>query len=102
MGIITNAQGLTDQGGEEDDLTIITNALGEVTMSNNAATQAMREEMAALNREMASMRATFATNTQATVCSGVTAPTVPTVYDTPPPVPPASFHAFPQAQAPPH
>ena len=102
-GIIANAQGLvTDQGGEEDGLTIITNALGEVTMSNNAAAQATGEEMAALNREMASMRAGFAVNTQGAVCSGVTVPTVPTIYDTPPPMPPASLHAFPQAQAPPY
>ena len=56
-GIIANAQGLTDQGGEEADLTIITNALGEVTMPINVAAQAMREEKAALNKEMASMRA---------------------------------------------
>ena len=34
-GIITNAQGIAGQGGEDSDLTKITNALGEVTMSNN-------------------------------------------------------------------
>ena len=96
-GIIANAQGLTDQGSEEDDLTIITNALGEVAISNNAAAQAMREKMDLLNREMTSMRAAIAANTQGTVCSGVTAPMVPIMCDTPPPPPPASIHTFPQA-----
>ena len=42
-GVIANAQVLADQGGEDNDLTIITNALGEVTTSNNAAPQVMRE-----------------------------------------------------------
>ena len=46
--IIVNAQGLTKQGGKDDGITVITNALGEVIMSNNAAAQAMREEMATL------------------------------------------------------
>ena len=58
--IITNTQGLTNQEVEDDGLTITTNVLGEVTMSNNAATQAMSEEMATLNREVAAMRAVFA------------------------------------------
>ena len=62
-GVIANAQVLADQEGEDDDLTILTNALGEVTMSNNAAAQVMREEMAALNRKMAAMRATVAAST---------------------------------------
>ena len=43
LGIIANAHGLTVQGGDEDDLTMITNALGEITISNNAVAQTMRE-----------------------------------------------------------
>ena len=42
-GIIANAHGLTVQGGDKDDLAMITNALGEVTISNNIAAQTMRE-----------------------------------------------------------
>ena len=71
-------------------------------MSNNATAQTMRDELAALNREMAAMRAAFAANAQGTVCSGITAPTIPTIYDTPPPPPPppAAIRAFAHPRAP--
>ena len=86
-GVVANAQTLTEKGEEDDDLTIITNALGEVTMANNAATETMREQLATLNQEVASMRAALATNTQGTVTSGQTSSVMPTSYNPPPPAP---------------
>jgi len=99
-GIIGNTVGLTDQGGDDDDITMITNALGEVTMSNNTAAQVMREEMSNLNREVAAMRAAFAASAQGTVVSGVTAPTGIAGYSQPPPVPPSV--SYPATQMPPN
>ena len=88
--IIRAALPCTNQGSKDDDLTIITNTLSEVTMSNNTIAQAMREEMATLNKEVAAMRAVFVANTQGTTFSGVTTSTGPTNFIPPPPVPPAA------------
>ena len=100
-GFIGNTQGITDQDGEDDDLTIITNALGEVTLSNNAAAQVVSEQMASLNREMAAMRAAFAANAQGTAPTGVSTtgslstmgspPPISTVYQVPQAPPPAQY-----------
>ena len=75
--VTTNTQELADQGGDYNDLTIITNTLGKATMASNAAGQVMREEMTALNREMVAMQAAVAANAQGSITAGTATTTVP-------------------------
>ena len=68
-GVIANTDTLITQATEDNDLTTITNASGEIFMASNASAQIMREDLAALNKEMVSLKAAVVAGTHSTTAA---------------------------------